>query len=98
MKQEMARAIARLDSADGRTASTYYGRSSPTVEDIAAEKRAIYRAAQAPGSIAYIEQPSADEPEAAVVLMVAGDGHLLRVALGRNRTANLIQELVKALV
>lgn len=63
----------------------------------ARELRAIYRGAVEPGSIAYIEAPETYD-DAAVVLMVAGPGRLLRVPLGRNRVANLIQELLKVLV
>lgn len=63
----------------------------------AAQRRAIYRDAQEPGSIAWIEAPGPGDAETAMVIMVAGGGRLLRVGLGRNRCANLIARLAEAL-
>lgn len=61
-------------------------------------QREVYRKVQIPGSIDFVEDPRPDEAGIAVVIMVSGGDRLLRVALGRNRCASLISELVKAMI
>ena len=86
--------IASLDGRRGRLSSS----SRDGHEALQADQREVYRRAQTPGSIAYLEAPSPQEADIAGVIMVSGGDRLLRVALGRNRTVNLIKELLTWLV
>lgn len=93
MTKTVASAIARIDAMDtegvaGNVAS--HG-------DAWQAKRDVGRVAEHPGAIAWLDKPRPDEPDIAAVLVVSGGGMLIRVALGRNRTANLISHLVVSL-
>jgi hypothetical protein len=95
----MAGALSEMDQVGRRG---HHGRpiagKMPTSDQEDIDRAAIYRNAQTPGSLAFVEDPGPQEPDANIVLVVSGAGRVLRVALGRNRTANLIQQLVASLV
>lgn len=95
----VAQAISAIDAMDTpHGAGQVAQKAAKNGTSISDAKRAIRRKSQVTGSISCVEDPEPGETGISRVLIVSADGVDIRVPLGRNRSVNLINQLVAGLV